>query len=49
MDVQIELFPLYKTEELQFNIHKFYSEIITIDLDELNNAVLDSSSKIMDL
>jgi ATP-dependent DNA helicase 2 subunit 1 len=49
MDVQIELFPLFKKEGHHFEINKFYSEIITIDLDEINNAVLDASSKIMDL
>ncbi|CAD8142730.1 unnamed protein product [Paramecium pentaurelia] len=46
-DVQIELFPLPSQNE--FKIARFYGEIITIDLDEVNNAVLDTSTKIMDL
>jgi ATP-dependent DNA helicase 2 subunit 1 len=49
MEVQIELFPLYKDSEHIFSINKFYSEIITVDLDEINNSVLDTTQKIMDL
>jgi hypothetical protein len=43
MNVDIELFPLYKAEDITFQINKFYTEIVTIDVDEVNNAVLDSS------
>ncbi len=49
MEVQIELFPLYKDNDHVFSINKFYSEIITVDLDEINNSVLDTTQKIMDL
>lgn len=45
--VQIELFPL--PSEREFKIQRFYAEILTVDLDELNNAVMDTSSKILDL
>lgn len=47
LDVQIELFPLQSDN--QFKITRFFAEIITVDLDELNNAVMDTSTKIMDL
>ena len=49
IDVGIELFPLHKNNDHVFDIHKFYSEIIVIDMDELNNTVVDATSKIMDL
>ncbi|KAM3142080.1 hypothetical protein pb186bvf_005734 [Paramecium bursaria] len=49
LDVQIELFPIESGDGNEFKINRFYSEIITVDLDEVNNAVLDQSSKIMDL
>ena len=40
-DVQIELFPLPSQQE--FKIGRFYADIITVDVDEVNNAVLDTS------
>jgi ATP-dependent DNA helicase 2 subunit 1 len=48
-NVQIELFPLRKEKRALFNVTKFYQEIITFDPDEINETVLDSSSKILDL
>lgn len=48
-NVQIELFPLRKAKTSIFNIAKFYQEIITLDPEEINETVLDSSSKILDL
>jgi ATP-dependent DNA helicase 2 subunit 1 len=48
-NVQIELFPIRKTRKCNFDVRKFYQEIITFDPDEINSTVLDSSSKILDL
>jgi ATP-dependent DNA helicase 2 subunit 1 len=48
-NVQIELFPLRREKRSLFNVTRFYQEIITFDPDEINESVLDSSSKILDL
>jgi len=42
-DIQIELFPLKTDPKKEFIITKFYTEILTIDPDEINNAVMDMS------
>ena len=38
-----------KTANSKFDIRKFYINIVTLDPEEINEAVLDSSEKIMDL
>jgi hypothetical protein len=48
-NVLIELFPLRKQKRSLFNIKNFYQDIISFDIDEINESVLDSSSKILDL
>lgn len=49
MGVQIELFPLKKSPTSRFDLRKFYIEIVTLDVDEINEAILDTSDKILDL
>lgn len=47
--VHIELFPIRKAKKSTFDIRKFYQEILTLDPEELNETVIDNSSKILDL
>ncbi|KAL4483805.1 hypothetical protein ABPG72_006180 [Tetrahymena utriculariae] len=47
-NIQIELFPL-ATRNQKFDIRKFYSSIITFDVDEINEAVIDTSDKVLDI
>ena len=47
--VEIELFPLEKMDGSRFDIRQFFTAILTVDEDELNSGVFDSSDKIMDL
>lgn len=49
MDVKIELFPLNKSDGSKFVIEKFFAEIISLDVDEVNGEVLDTTQKIMQL
>lgn len=46
IDVQIELFPLRKLDKTPFDIKKFYMQIISFDLDEINDAAFDQTQKI---
>jgi ATP-dependent DNA helicase 2 subunit 1 len=48
-DIQIELFPLKQSPTSRFDLRKFYVEIVTLDPEEINEAVLDTSDKVMDL
>ncbi len=48
-DVQIELFPLQKSPTSRFDLRKFYVEVLTLDPEEINEAVLDTSDKVMNL
>ncbi|EGR31314.1 ku p70 DNA helicase, putative [Ichthyophthirius multifiliis] len=48
MDAQIELFPLPNAHQ-KFDLRKFYTEIIALDVDEINESLIDSSEKILDL
>ena len=48
MDVFIELFPLSRNRE-KFDIRRFYQDVLPLDMDEINYAVLDESSKIMEI
>jgi len=47
--VQIELFPIRKSKRCSFDIKKFYQEVISFDPEDINENILDSSSKILDL
>lgn len=47
--MHIELFPIRKAKKSTFDIRKFYQEILTFDPEEVNETVIDSSSKILDL
>lgn len=47
--MEFELFPTRKAKKCSFDIRKFYTEVVTINLDDANASTLDSSSKIMDL
>jgi ATP-dependent DNA helicase 2 subunit 1 len=47
-NIEIELFPLASSEK-RFDIRKFYAKIITFDLDEVNDSLVDTSDKILDL
>lgn len=49
MDVDIELFPLKKSDNSKFEVRKFYADIITIDPEDANQGVLDTSSRITEL
>ena len=49
MNVNIELFPLKKVNNLKFDVKKFYADLIAFDQDEVNTGIFDSSSKIMQL
>lgn len=43
MDVSIELFPLESESGNKFDMRKFYVDVLALDLDEVNDAVLDTS------
>lgn len=49
MNVNIELFPLKKVNNLKFDVKKFYADLIAFDQDEVNTGIFDTSSKIMQL
>lgn len=49
MDVDIELFPLKKPDGTKFEARRFFIDLITIDPEDANQGVLDTSSRITEL
>lgn len=49
MDVDIELFPLKKENETKFEVRKFFADLITIDPEDANQGIIDTSSRITEL
>lgn len=47
-NIEIELFPLCSNHQ-KFDIRKFFANVITFDVEDLNEAVIDTSDKILDL
>jgi len=49
MDVDIELFPLKKENDTKFEVRRFFADLITIDPDDANQGIIDTSSRITEL
>lgn len=48
-NIEIELFPLPPSKFKSFNVHLFFSSIVSFDLEEVNDAIIDTTNKILDL
>ena len=49
MEIDIELFPLQKAGLERFDLKKFYGDIIQIDPDDVTDAHVLTSTKIMEI